>query len=189
MDRRERRAAVALGSNVGDRMSHVGYAVERLGTLLSDVVVSTLIETVPEHGAADPLFLNGALVGTTLETPEQLLATLLAIEQERGRTRHRPGAPRTLDLDLVLVGDLTVESLRLTLPHPRFRSRAFVLGPMAEIAPGLVGPVTGRSVGELFEMLSARRDWLDSGPGGQVPGASTECPRAVSPEEGKETMR
>ncbi|MCH8991842.1 MAG: 2-amino-4-hydroxy-6-hydroxymethyldihydropteridine diphosphokinase [Acidobacteria bacterium] len=153
MDRRPRRAAVALGSNVGDRASHLAHAVDRLRTVLSDVVVSTLIETVPDHDPDDPLFLNGALVGTTQETPERLLVTLLAIERERGRERDHTGAPRTLDLDLVLVGELRVESSTLRLPHPRFRSRPFVLGPLADIAPGLVDPVTGRSVGELCELL------------------------------------
>ena len=153
MDRRPRRAAVALGSNVGDRASHLAHAVDRLRTVLSDVVVSAFIETVSDHDPDDPLFLNGALVGTTQETPERLLVTLLAIERERGRERDHTGAPRTLDLDLVLVGELRIESSTLRLPHPRFRSRLFVLGPLADIAPGLVDPVTGRSVGELCELL------------------------------------
>jgi len=149
MDRRPRRAAVALGSNVGDRVSHIAHAVDRLRTLLSDVVVSAFIETVPDPNPDDPLFLNG----TTRENPERLLAMLLAIERERGRERLHTGAPRTLDLDLVLVGELRVESSTLRLPHPRFRSRRFVLEPLADIAPGLVDPVTGRSVRELFERL------------------------------------
>lgn len=153
MNRRPRRAAVALGSNVGDRLVHLSHAVDRLRMVLSDVVVSTFVETVPDHDPHDPVFLNGALVGTTHETPERLLATLLAIEQERGRERHHTGAPRTLDLDLVLVGELRVESSTLRLPHPRFRSRRFVLGPLADIAPELADPVTGRSVRELFERL------------------------------------
>ena len=144
---------MALGSNLGDRTSHLTHAVDRLRTVLSDVVVSTFVETVPEHDPDDPMFLNGVLVGTTLATPEHLLTSLLAIERERGRERPRPGAPRTLDLDLVLVGELSVESSTLRLPHPRFRSRPFVLGPLAAIAPELVDPVTGRSVAELFETL------------------------------------
>ena len=157
MYRRPRRAAVALGSNVGDRVSHIAHAVDRLRTLLSDVVVSRFIETVPDHDPGDPLFLNGALVGTTEETPERLLVTLLAIERERGRERHHAGAPRTLDLDLVLVGGLRVDSATLRLPHPRFRSRRFVLGPLADIAPNLVDPVTGRSMRELLELLQVSR--------------------------------
>ncbi len=157
MDRRPRRVAVALGSNVGDRVAHLAHAVDRLRTLLSDVVVSRFIETVPDHDPDDPLFLNGALVGTTEETPERLLVTLLAIERERGRERHHTGAPRTLDLDLVLVGGLRVDSATLRLPHPRFRSRRFVLDPLADIAPNLVDPVTGRSMRELLELLQVSR--------------------------------
>ena len=168
MDRRLRRAAVALGSNVGDRVSHIAHAVDRLRTLLSDVVVSAFIETAPDHNPDDPLFLNGALVGTTRETPERLLVMLLAIERERGRERPHTGAPRTLDLDLVLVGELRVESSTLRLPHPRFRSRRFVLEPLADIAPGLVDPVTGRSVRELFELLP-----------GPLSGSVCVVPRAV----------
>lgn len=159
MGRRGWRAAVALGSNLGDRKSHLVHAVDRLGAVLSDVVVSAFIETVSESDPNDPPFLNGALVGTTRETPECLLATLLAIEAERGRERLYLGAPRTLDLDLVLVEHLTAELPALRLPHPRFRSRAFVLGPLADIEPGLVDPVSGMSVGELYERLRGGRGW------------------------------
>ena len=151
----ERRAAVALGSNVGDRESHLTFAVSHLRRTLSDVAVSRFIETRPEHAADEPLFLNAVLVGRTRDTPARLLARLLAIEGERRRVRSYRGAPRTLDLDLVLVGDLTVESPSLTLPHPRFRSRAFVLEPLAEIAPELVDPVTGKTVSQLLGMLRA----------------------------------
>ena len=129
--------------------------MNRLRLTLSDVVVSRFIETRPEHSADEPLFLNAALVGGTRETPARLLARLLSIEGERGRVRSYRGAPRTLDLDLVLVGDLAVESPSLTLPHPRFRSRAFVLEPLAEIAPELVDPVTGKTVSRLLGMLRA----------------------------------
>ena len=146
---------MALGSNVGDRASHLAYAVSRLRPLLSGILVSRFIETRPEHAADEPLFLNAALVGGTRDAPERLLARLLSIERERGRVRSYPGAPRTLDLDLVLVGDLAVESPALTLPHPRFRSRAFVLEPRAEIAPELIDPVTGRTVAQLLGRLRA----------------------------------
>jgi 2-amino-4-hydroxy-6-hydroxymethyldihydropteridine diphosphokinase len=116
--------------------------------------VSTFIETAPEHGAEAPAFLNGAVVGTSDKTPRQLLTLLLEIEQERGRERSYLGAPRTLDLDLLLVGDVVVDEAGLRLPHPRFRSRSFVLGPLDEIAPEMIDPVSGQSVRALFTALS-----------------------------------
>ncbi|MEE2635746.1 MAG: 2-amino-4-hydroxy-6-hydroxymethyldihydropteridine diphosphokinase [Acidobacteriota bacterium] len=160
MSRPERRVAVALGSNLGDRVAHLDYAVARLGRLLSDVVVSTLIATPPEHAADEPMFLNGAVVGVTDIAPTPLLDALLAIEHDRGRVRSYQGAPRTLDLDLVLHGELMVESARLSLPHPRFRTRTFVLEPLVEIAPSMVDPVTGKTVQQLLNSLLERHGEL-----------------------------
>ena len=153
MDRPQRLAAVALGSNLGNRAAHLAFGVGRLKQVLSEVVVSQFVETQPEYAANEPYFLNGAVVGVTSDAPEQLLEALLAIECERGRVRSYPGAPRTLDLDLVLLGDLVAQSPKLHLPHPRFRSRAFVLAPLAEIAPALVDPVTGKTVAQLNNQL------------------------------------
>jgi 2-amino-4-hydroxy-6-hydroxymethyldihydropteridine diphosphokinase len=102
-----------------------------------------------------PDFLNGAAVGNTALPPHDLLTALLAIEAERGRDRPFHHAPRTLDLDLVLFGDRIIEEPGLIVPHPRFRERAFVLQPLAEIAPGFVDPITGRTVGELLKLLIA----------------------------------
>lgn len=153
MDRPARLVAVALGSNLGDRVAHLAFAVDRLHALLANVAVSRFVETLPEHGANAPLYLNGALVGTSSAAPEGLLAALLEIESDRGRVRLHPGAPRTLDLDLVLVGDVIMETPMLCLPHPRFRSRRFVLGPLVEIAPALVDPVSGHTVAALLDSL------------------------------------
>lgn len=142
--------AVALGSNLGDREAHLAFAIDRLRGRLADLRVSPFIETDPVGVVPQPKFLNGALTGVADATARQLLDALLAIEAERGRLRPHPGAPRTLDLDLVLFGDSVIDEPGLVVPHPRFRERRFVLEPLAAIAPGLRDPVTGLTVRELL---------------------------------------
>jgi 2-amino-4-hydroxy-6-hydroxymethyldihydropteridine diphosphokinase len=150
------RVAIALGSNVGDRRAHLDYAVSALRTLLSNVTVSRYYDTVPV-GASGPqaMYLNAAAAGETSLSPRDVLAALLAIEQERGRERPYVNAPRTLDLDLILLGDAVVEEPGLTVPHPRFRERRFVLEPLAAVAPDLRDPVSGKTVGELLAAAAA----------------------------------
>jgi 2-amino-4-hydroxy-6-hydroxymethyldihydropteridine diphosphokinase len=146
-------AAVALGSNLGDRRSHLDFAVERLRQHLGAPHVSPFIETAPVGVAPQPDFLNGAIVGTWEGSARALLDTLLAVEAERGRTRPHPGAPRTLDLDIVLFGDRVIDEPGLTIPHPRFRERHFVLEPLTAIAPDMLDPITGLTVRQLLERL------------------------------------
>lgn len=143
--------AVALGSNLGDRRAHLGFAGDRLKTLLSNLRMSRPIETAPV-GVSDeqPMFLNAAAVGESTLAPRELMAALLAIERERGRERPYAEAARTLDLDLVLCGATIIDEPGLVVPHPRFRDRRFVLEPLAEIAPDLRDPVTGLTVGQLL---------------------------------------
>ena len=148
---RVNRAAVALGSNVGDRGGHLAYAVSRLADYFTSLKVSRSVTTAPVNVPGDqPDFLNAAVVGETTLGPRALLDTLLAIERERGRERPFPGAARTLDLDLILFADRIINEPGLLVPHPRFRERRFVLAPLAEIAPDLVDPVTGQTVEELL---------------------------------------
>ena len=114
-------------------------------------MVSSIVETQPvgvgpEHG----MYLNAGVVGRTRLSARLLLERLLEIEEERGRARPYLNAPRTLDADLVLYGDRIIEEDGLSVPHPRFRERAFVLGTLAEIAPDMIDPVTGKSVLELW---------------------------------------
>lgn len=95
------------------------------------------------------------MTGLTSLTPGALLRELLAIERERGRERPHPGAPRTLDLDLILYDGAVVDEPGVCVPHPRFRERLFVLEPLSEIAPDWVDPVTGRTVEEILSALRA----------------------------------
>lgn len=148
-------AVIALGSNQGDRRAHLDYAVQELSGLLADVRVSALIESPPAAPArpTDPLYLNAVVVGSTALAPRALLDELLRVERLRGRTRPQAGAPRTLDLDLILLGRDIVHEPGLQVPHPRFRERRFVLEPLAEVAPDLVDPVTGLTMRELLERV------------------------------------
>lgn len=150
--------AIALGSNLGDRAGHIALAVAELSRILNDLTVSRLVDTPPVGVPDDqPRFLNAAVTGTTSLAPRALLDALLAIEQAAGRERPYRFAPRTLDLDLIFYGDRVVKEPGLEVPHPRFRERAFVLEPLAEIAGDWVDPVTGSTVGGLFEKLKREK--------------------------------
>ena len=152
------RVAIALGSNLGDRRAHLAYAVEQLAAIVSDLRVSRFIETEPvEVDGPQPPFLNGVAVGECALRARVLLPRLLAIERACGRTRPAPRAPRTLDLDLILYGSERINARDLIVPHPRFRTRAFVLEPLAEVAPDWVDPETGQTVAQLLEALHVHR--------------------------------
>jgi 2-amino-4-hydroxy-6-hydroxymethyldihydropteridine diphosphokinase len=154
--------AIAIGSNLGDRREAMDFAIARLSRLLTGLTVSDAVETDPEglDGALipdQPLYLNAAATGSTTLAPRDVLDELLAIERDFGRLRPYAGAPRTLDLDLILYGDAVVDEPGLQVPHPRFRQRFFVLGPLAEVAPAMIDPVSGLRVGELLRDLLRRR--------------------------------
>jgi 2-amino-4-hydroxy-6-hydroxymethyldihydropteridine diphosphokinase len=146
--------AVGLGSNLGDREAHLAFAFDRLAALFSNLRISTTYDTLPvDVPDLQPRFLNAAAVGETILGAREVLVVLLAIERERGRERPFPGAARTLDLDLLLYGSAVLHEPGLTIPHPHFRDRRFVLEPLAEIAPDLRDPVTSMTVVELLERL------------------------------------
>ena len=143
--------AIALGSNLGDRQAHLSWAVERMGEWLDGLRVSSFIETEPVGvDEPQPAYLNAAVVAETTLEPDDVLQRLLALERDRGRTRPGFRASRTLDLDLILYGDRVIDTPGLTVPHPRFRDRAFVLVPLAQIAPEWRDPVTGKTVSSLL---------------------------------------
>ena len=140
-------AYVALGSNVGDRERTLVAATEAMGALplVAVVEVSAWLETDPVGYVDQPPFLNGAAALRTSVAPRALLTELLAIERSLGRTRDGPRwGPRTIDLDLLLYGDATIDEPGLTIPHPRLHERRFVLEPLASIDPGIVVPGRGR---------------------------------------------
>jgi 2-amino-4-hydroxy-6-hydroxymethyldihydropteridine diphosphokinase len=150
------RVAIALGSNLGDREGYLRSALDALKPSIDRLRVSTVHDTAPVGVGPQPTFLNAAAVGETSLTARALLETLLAVERDLGRERPFAGAPRTLDLDLILYGEAIIdEAPSLIVPHPRFRERRFVLEPLSEIAPDWRDPVTGKTVEELLRTLTA----------------------------------
>ncbi len=140
------RAYVGLGANLGAREATMRAALDRLaawpGTEV--VAVSAFHETEPVGLVDQPRFLNAAAGVDTELSPRELLERLLEIERELGRTRAGPRfGPRTIDLDLLLYGDLELDEPGLTLPHPRLHERLFVLEPLLELEPGLAAPGLG----------------------------------------------
>lgn len=150
------RAVVALGANLDGPEARVRRAFDELGALPATRLLarSALYRTAPVGLLDQPAFINAcALVETALD-PRELLGHLLAIERRHGRVRGVPDGPRTLDLDIVLYGDLSLHESGLTLPHPRAHERAFVLTPLLEVWPDAIIP--GRGAAASF--LGAVRD-------------------------------
>ncbi len=143
------RAYVGLGANLGDREATIGAAVAALPGV---VAVSRLRETEPVGVVGQPPFLNGAVLLETDLPPRELLGRLLAIERQLGRERRERWGPRTIDLDLLLYGDVVVDEPGLTVPHPRLHERRFALEPLAELDPALEVPGRG-GVRELLAEL------------------------------------
>lgn len=142
--------AIGLGSNTDDRLGHLGAAMERLRDVVDIVAVSPVYETEPLHVTDQPRFLNACCIAMTDLTPRKLLCRLAAIEAAGGRVRRgaRYG-PRPIDLDILLYGDEVIDVPGLTIPHPRMLERAFVLVPLADVAPNWQHPGSERSIEEL----------------------------------------
>ena len=130
--------------------------MERLRSRLTHLRQSSWIDTEPVGVGQQPRFLNGVVVGETTLPPRGLLDELLQIERERGRARPFSGAPRTLDLDLVLYDEVRLDEPGLVVPHPRFRERLFVLEPLAGLAPDWIDPVTGETISALLRRARQR---------------------------------
>ena len=150
-------AAIALGSNLGDSLATLEGALAALEDVPGMRVLarSRWYRSAPV-GPAQPDYVNGCALLEVGLSPEAVLEQLHAAEQRFGRVRLERWGARTLDLDLILYGTLQHESATLLVPHPRFRERAFVLLPLAEIAPHWIDPLTGKTVAELASSVADR---------------------------------
>jgi len=146
------RAVIALGSNRGDRESYIQSALKEMATFLTIERVSTLIETEPVGGPSQGDYLNAVVLGECELEAEELLKKLMEIEKNLGRVREEINGPRTIDLDIISMGDLVIQSENLSLPHPRAHLRRFVLEPWLEVDPE--AQLVGRgSVKELLRSI------------------------------------
>jgi 2-amino-4-hydroxy-6-hydroxymethyldihydropteridine diphosphokinase len=138
------KTVIALGSNLGDSKSIFSEAIIQIGKSVEVQSISKFYETIPVGGPEQPNYLNAVLIGDTQIPPLELLTQLQSIENGAGRVREERWGPRTLDLDLIIYGDLLMKEELLTLPHPRAHERSFVLEPWVEIDPQAVLPGYGR---------------------------------------------
>jgi 2-amino-4-hydroxy-6-hydroxymethyldihydropteridine diphosphokinase len=146
---------LALGSNLGAREDYLRAGIRGLANRGIDIVrYASLYSTEPRDMLEQPWFLNTVVEGNTILTPAQLLAACMRIEKENQRSRDGTKGPRTLDIDIIFYGNEVIRETGLTIPHPSFSERRFVLAPLAEIAPGFVDPISGKTVAELFEACS-----------------------------------
>ena len=174
MARLTRRVFLALGANLGDREANLRHAVELLSERCPVVAVSSLYRSeavVPDGEPPGPEYLNAAVEATTELSPLELLRFVKEIERRLGREPSERWAARPIDIDILLYGDEIVETPELAVPHERLAERAFVLAPLAELAPEVVHPRLGRTIGELATSVDrtglerARgREWASNAP-------------------------
>ncbi|MCL6614794.1 MAG: 2-amino-4-hydroxy-6-hydroxymethyldihydropteridine diphosphokinase [Firmicutes bacterium] len=153
---------LGLGANLGDRAANLAAAREALAPAVRVTRASRLYESEPVGLRAQPLFLNQVVEGETELRPVALLSYLKEIERRIGREPGPRYGPRPIDLDLLFFGDWVMATSELTIPHPRFRERSFVLAPLFEIAPDLRDPLTGERIGDLWREVAPvlARSWV-----------------------------
>jgi 2-amino-4-hydroxy-6-hydroxymethyldihydropteridine diphosphokinase len=159
------RCFLALGSNLGDREAHIRAGLEGLAVRgIKAVRCASNYSTEPLEMVNQPWFFNTVVEVETALEPDGVMSASLAVEQDCGRRRSAPNGPRTLDIDIILFGDRIVRTPTLTIPHPRFAIRRFVLEPLCEIAPGAIDPVTGLSIAARLAALVDESVVIRSGP-------------------------
>jgi 2-amino-4-hydroxy-6-hydroxymethyldihydropteridine diphosphokinase len=157
---------LGLGSNMGNRQENLSKAISLLSQRLQLGQVSSLYDTEPVGNINQPRFLNLVCQVYTRLAPEALLVLAKGIEIKLGRVPAKSNNPRTMDIDILFYGDLIVKTEKLEIPHPRLSERAFVLAPLAEIAPDLVHPVNHRTIRELLETVTGKQGvirWNNTG--------------------------
>jgi 2-amino-4-hydroxy-6-hydroxymethyldihydropteridine diphosphokinase len=148
---------LGLGSNMGDREASLRTALDQLDAPDFRLRrVSSFYETEPIGFREQGWFLNLAAEFETELLPEQLLNRMQKIEMGMGRTRTVANGPRTIDIDILLYGEVVMKTEGLEIPHPRYRERRFTLAPLAELNPGLTDPVTGLTMAEMLAGLSGQ---------------------------------
>jgi 2-amino-4-hydroxy-6-hydroxymethyldihydropteridine diphosphokinase len=146
-------AYISLGSNLGDRLANLREATVRLKSIGNVSRASSFYETEPVEFTDQPWFVNAVVELQTELAPVELLRALLGLERAMGRERKIAKGPRTIDLDLLLYDNESVNTPELTLPHPSFHQRRFVLAPLAEIAPDVIHPTLCKPAWQLLETL------------------------------------
>ncbi len=147
---------LGLGSNLGDSRENLRNALDFLSQRLRMGLLSAIYDTEPVGNVNQPRFLNMVCQAFTSLTPAGLLTTAKAVELKMGRAPGTSGAPRSIDIDILFYGDQIVNAPELVIPHPRLVERAFVLVPLADIAPDLVHPVNHKTIKKLLQSVEGK---------------------------------